>query len=346
VLLPCLDVERLVGPCIESLLGQTWRDLEVIAIDDGSTDATQTVLQAYARRDSRLRVLRNRTNRGLIDALNRGVSAARGEFIARMDADSFAMPERIQRQVGALEHRPEIAVVGTGVDFVDEAGKRTVRPRPVRCVEPGGARFMALFANPLAHTTIMARTEVMAAHPYGAAPYSLHTEDYELFTRMLAAGASFLNLPEPLVTVRERASGTSRRNEQLQVANFIAAARQHLKRTLDLELAPGVHKALVNRIDGTVTARDLELGLACLGRLERTALSTERPGAADDIRRVADLQRVDIVMQAALKGDTALRASTARLGVRHVRRLLSGASRRYLASKVCIGSPRGREIAP
>jgi glycosyltransferase involved in cell wall biosynthesis len=338
VVLPCFDSERFVAQALESMLRQTYRDLEILAIDDGSRDSTLRILQEYAERDARVRVLANPTNRGLIETLNRGVAEARGELIARMDADDVAAPERIERQVEVLVRRPEIGVVGTGIALVDEDGLLLGRRAPVRCVEPAGARFMALFATPLAHPTLLARAAVMKAHPYGVSPDSLHTEDYELFTRMLAAGVAFLNLNEQLVSLRVRRGGVSRHHERQQVANFVACARRYLAQTLDLRPDPGPHRVLVNRIDREVSAGDLEEGLRCLDLIEQRFLARE-PQAAPEIRGIADEQRVDILLQAALKGAVGARLAAGPLALRYRSRLVSPRARRYLAGKL-------RRLAP
>jgi glycosyltransferase involved in cell wall biosynthesis len=333
VALPCFNAERFLPGALDSLLRQTYRDLEVLALDDGSSDATPRILERYAGEDTRVRIRANDRNLGLIPTLNRGVAEARGDFIARMDADDMAAPRRIERQVQALMIRPEVGIVGTGIELIDEAGGRSRRQAPMRCREPGAARFMALFATPLAHPTILARVPVMRAHPYGTSPDSLHTEDYDLFTRMLAAGVEFLNLDEPLVTVRVSEGSVSRRHEALQVANFVACARRHLERTLGFEPDPSAHRVLVNRMDDAVSARDLEAGLRCLDRVEAEFLARE-PGSSQEVTGIADEQRVDILVQATLKGTPRVRLAAGRLAARYGRRLRSRRARRYLGAKL------------
>jgi len=333
VVLPCYEAERFLAEALDSLLGQTYGELEILAIDDGSSDGTLGILEEFAARDERVRVLRNPENQGVIRTLNRGVAEARGEIIARMDADDVAAPARIERQVEVLAGRPEIDLVGTGVEVVDGETGRRLRPRPVRCLEPGGARFAALFATPAMHMTIAARTTAMRAHPYGGTPDSLHTEDYEMFARMLDEGAGICSIDEPLMTVRVDPRGVSLRHEEIQVENFVRCAGRHLERTLGACPEPAVHRVLVNRIDDTVGPSDLREGLCWLDRIEREFLQRE-PDAIADVGRAADLQRVDILVQAALKGSPAVRLAAAPLALRYGRRLLSPPARHYLAGKL------------
>jgi glycosyltransferase involved in cell wall biosynthesis len=332
VVLPCFNAERFLPAAVDSVLAQTHRNLEVLALDDGSRDSTPRILDRYAAADSRVRILSSDANQGLIATLNRGVAAARGEFIARMDADDVSAPHRIERQVEALVARPEVGVAGAGIELMDEDGRRIIMPRVVRCREPGAARFMGILGTPVAHTTLLARGDVMRAHPYGLSPTSLHTEDYELFSRMLAAGVGFTNLDEPLMLVRVDPTGVSLRYERIQVENFVTCARIHLERILQLRPEPAVHRVLVNRLDKGVTAHDLRSGLQLVDVVEAAFVVSERDSATE-IRGIADEQRVDILLQAALKGSPAVRAAAIGLAVRYAHRLCSPRARRYLGLK-------------
>lgn len=333
VVLPCYEAERFLAAALGSLVAQTYRRLEILALDDGSSDRTAEILDEFAARDDRVRVLRNEANEGVISTLNRGVAEARGEIVARMDADDVAAPSRIERQVAVLAGRPEIDLVGTGVTVVEGESGRPLRPWPVRCREPAGARFAALFATPVMHMTIAARAEAMRAHPYGGTPDSLHTEDYEMFARMLDGGAGLCNIDEPLMTVRSDPSSVSARHESIQIENFVRCAARHLERTLGVRPEPAAHRVLVNRIDATVGPRDLRQGLRWLDRIEDEFLRRE-PGGAADVRRAADLQRIDILVQAALKGRPGARVAAVPLALRCCRRLLSPSARRYLTGKL------------
>lgn len=331
VVLPCYNAERFVAQALDSLLAQTHRSLEILAIDDGSTDASASVLERYAAHDKRIRVIRHATNRGLIATLNHGVDKARGAFVARMDADDTAAPQRIERQLTLLRRLPDVGVVGTGVRFTDEGGRPITRQAPLRSLWPAGARFLGLFATPIAHVTLLAHNEVMREYPYGVGSDSLHTEDYELFSRMLAAGIGFANVDERLVAVRVSDASISRRHEQIQIENFVTCARRHLERTLQLKIPPGPHRVLVNRMNADTTAADLGEGLRYLAQIEAEILA--RGCQSEEVRGIADEQAVDILAQAALKGSVGVRLAAARLAVVQRRRVLSPRGRRYLAVK-------------
>src|SRR5262249_45977834 len=121
VCMPVHNAERFVGEAVESILGQTLRDFEFLIIDDGSTDGSTRILRDSAARDPRIR-LTCRSNRGLVATLNELVDQARGEFIARMDADDIALPDRFLRQVDYLRRHPERVEGGAWVPVIDPAG--------------------------------------------------------------------------------------------------------------------------------------------------------------------------------------------------------------------------------
>src|SRR5690606_24519669 len=114
VVLPVFNGASFIEAALGSILNQTYRNLDVIVIDDGSTDATAALVRV-AETDRRLRFV-SRENRGLISTLNEGLGLARGDLIARMDADDIAYPERIQRQVDTFLARPELAITGTAIE--------------------------------------------------------------------------------------------------------------------------------------------------------------------------------------------------------------------------------------
>src|SRR5262245_28004345 len=107
---------------MESILRQTLSSIELLVIDDGSTDGTAAIAEELAAGDSRVRVL-HRAHEGLSPALNAGIAAARGEYVARMDADDVSVPDRLQKQVAFLDAHPACVAVGGWIEVVDEAGR-------------------------------------------------------------------------------------------------------------------------------------------------------------------------------------------------------------------------------
>jgi len=150
VLMAVRDGEPYVREALRSVLTQTFTDFEVLVVDDASTDATVGVVEAFD--DPRVRVLRNDRNLGQVPSLNRGMHEARGEYIARIDADDACLPARLARQVDVLDAEPRVCLVGTWMQAIDERGRRLGRLE----------KTLTDFVDFLYHTLIM---RVYVSHP-------------------------------------------------------------------------------------------------------------------------------------------------------------------------------------
>jgi glycosyltransferase involved in cell wall biosynthesis len=184
-----------VRDAVTSILGQTAGDLELIVIDDGSTDATPEVLASL--RDARLRVER-RPRAGLTSALNRALKLARAPLTARLDADDLALPERLARQRAFLDAHPDVGLLGTGAREVDPAGREVAVVRPP--TDDAAIRRALIRANPFVHSSVMMRRAVLD-RVGGYDPALPVAQDYDLWMRM-ARVTGLANLPEPLVIRR------------------------------------------------------------------------------------------------------------------------------------------------
>jgi glycosyltransferase involved in cell wall biosynthesis len=211
VLLAVHDDARFVRTAVESILRQTLRDLELIVIDDASTDDTPDVLAAIS--DPRLVVERNDEQRGLAASLNRGLDRASGAYVARLDADDVALPERLALQIARIGSPPRVGVVGTAVLDLDEGG------RPGRLHRmPAGAlavRWQALFSSPFFHPAVLVDRELLETHRLRYDPALLESEDYDLWARLLEF-ADGDNLAEALVLKRIHPGQATLRRGDLQ----------------------------------------------------------------------------------------------------------------------------------
>jgi glycosyltransferase involved in cell wall biosynthesis len=192
--MPCYNAERWVGEAIHSILAQSKNLVNLIIIDDGSTDTSPVIIRRFIASGAPITLLQNERNLGIIKSLNRGLGEAQGQYIARMDADDICMPNRFERQVAFIEE--------TGCDICGswfiEFGQGI--PRTVRWPHSEHAvRAAMLFQNALCHPTVIARREVFERFRYRE-EYSL-VEDYDLFGR--ACGEfRMANIPEPLLRYR------------------------------------------------------------------------------------------------------------------------------------------------
>jgi glycosyltransferase involved in cell wall biosynthesis len=193
-----------------SVLGQTLPDLELIAVDDGSTDETADLL--YAFHEPRLRVERQ-PRAGLTRSLNRALSLARAPLVARLDADDISLPERLNRQYAFLAAHPEVGLLGTAAREVDEAGREAGVVRPPE--DDRAIRRALIRRNPFVHSSVMVRRTLV--EQVGGYDVSFAVaQDYDLWLR-LSGITRMANLGEPLV-IRRLVAGrvtASRDSERL-----------------------------------------------------------------------------------------------------------------------------------
>jgi glycosyltransferase involved in cell wall biosynthesis len=213
VLLAAHDEARYIGSAVDSILGQTLRDLELVIVDDASTDGTADLVSAVA--DDRIVLVRNDEQLGLAASLNRGLEQATGRYVARLDGDDVALPRRLEVQVARLRSRPEVVIVGADIADLDESGRAgRVHELPRSAV---AVRWHALFGAPFFHPTVVVDREALDEHGLRYDPSYLESEDYDLWTRLLAFGDGD-NVPEPLVLKRAHAGQASERRRDLQTS--------------------------------------------------------------------------------------------------------------------------------
>ncbi|HEY8469708.1 MAG TPA: glycosyltransferase [Longimicrobiales bacterium] len=233
VLLPCRNAAAHLPEAIASLEAQTYADFEVVAVDDGSTDATATLLDAWAARDGRVRVLHT-PPRGLVPALASALAAAAGELIARMDADDIAEPDRLARQVALLDARPDVVACGTRVRYFPRGAVRDGARRYEQWLnaltEPEELARDIFVECPIAHPTLVVRRAALEA--VGGYRDPGWPEDYDLVLRLWAAGGRLANVPAVLLRWRERPDRTSRTDPRYSADAFRRCKVHHLRRTL------------------------------------------------------------------------------------------------------------------
>jgi glycosyltransferase involved in cell wall biosynthesis len=213
ILLPVFNGEPFLAAALASLLGQTHPDFEIIAIDDGSTDASLETLRAAQQHDHRIRIV-TRENRGLVATLNEGLQLARGRFVARMDADDIAYPERLAAQLAAFAANPGAAMCGTGFDTL--FGGR-MNPGGLDAIyQEGDIAVLARFYTIFIHSTVMYDRAVLTPEELRYDPRYPHAEDFDLFRR-IAFAHPVIAEPRSLVGYRlHEGSVTARRKQEMR----------------------------------------------------------------------------------------------------------------------------------
>jgi glycosyltransferase involved in cell wall biosynthesis len=239
VLVPVYNVERFVAESLESIARQTWPEIEVIVVDDASSDGTWEIVRAFAARDPRFVALRNERNLRIAGTLNRALSVAHGAFIARCDGDDVMMPDRLERQHAFLAAHPEVALVGCSFVTIDEAG-RELRVHGY----PSGAGLLKRllpFTSPVSHIWLARRSLYDEVGGYRLAS----VEDYDFLLRADLAGHGIDNVPGYAgMKVRMRADNTVSRYGLTQRVLFNYARRLH-RRAGDLAYSEADERSLV-----------------------------------------------------------------------------------------------------
>lgn len=199
---------------IDCILAQSFPDWELILCDDGSTDGTLQVAKGYAEDHSgKIIVLRNETNVGLNQTLNRCLEFAKGEYIARMDGDDLCAPNRFEIELEVLKAEPDIAIVSTDMEFFDESG---VWGAISHSDYPQAQDFA--HGSPFCHAPCMVRREAYeAVGGYSVSKRLLRVEDYHLWLKMYIAGFRGKNIHQPLYQMRDDRNAYGRRKFRYRV---------------------------------------------------------------------------------------------------------------------------------
>lgn len=221
--MPVYNSAGYLRAAMDSLLCQTYRDFEVLAIDDGSQDESMSILSSY--QDSRIRVYQNAKNSGIPATLNRGLDLARGRYVARMDADDVSRPERFFMQVAYLDAHPEVGLLGTRVRYLG-AWKNA---EDERLLDPKACSAFLLFGTPVAHPSVMIRKSVLEKHGLSYDDSFSSAQDYELWSRM-AEVCRLANLPRVLLDYRMHGTNISTRTKAATCGRVQQVAIRQLAR--------------------------------------------------------------------------------------------------------------------
>lgn len=260
VLMSVYNVEAYVREALMSIQSQTFTDIEIVVVDDGSTDSTLRVVERIASTDLRMKVVRAPHNLGLPLALNLGLQYCRAPFIARMDGDDIALPTRLEEQLLFLEENPSIDLVGCASMAIDERGRAIpglgISLKPLS--EEQVAKTM-LLAAPCLHIWL-ARSEVYKTlSGYREIQF---VEDYDFLLRALSSGFRIGNLPKALMMIRTRSGNISSRLEQRKAHHYVVGLyRERQKHGQDSFSRKSYERAI--RI-GTLEDGTFRLAMRCV----------------------------------------------------------------------------------
>lgn len=233
--MPAYNAEKYIGEAIESILNQTFTDFEFIIIDDCSTDRTWNIIQSYAAKDKRIIPVRNTENLKISRTLNKGLAIAKGEYIARMDADDWSYPDRLFRQVEHMEKNTDIVISGSSIDVCNES-LLSCHPRKYY-LDDTEIRKHIFYFSPFCHAATIYRTK-SAKDASGYNEDLFDAEDYDFYFRLAKLG-KLSNIPSTLYKMRVNSEGVSltkgRRQEALTLYIRIKAVMEYGYRMNSLE---------------------------------------------------------------------------------------------------------------
>lgn len=279
VVMPAYNAAAHLDEAVSSILGQTFRDFEFIIINDGSVDATASILNRYAEIDSRIQVC-HQENQGMISALNRGCRMARGQYIARMDADDVSFPHRFERQLEYIERHPQTGILGTWICRLGNTGSVVGTWCP--STNPKVLKWTHFFGVGVWHPTVLMRREVIEKVNFYR-PDAVLADDWDLWLR---AGAitEFGNVPEVLLKYRIWHGSTSQRHHNLLretqlklLASFIG---DYLKVDPPIEAVAGLQRSRLE------DPRQIRLSAALLQRLYQNFLN-ENALTSEELREIS-----------------------------------------------------------
>lgn len=212
IVIPVYNSARYLRECMDSIMGQTFKDFEVIMIDDGSTDDSVKIIASY--QDPRIKLIRN--NHDYIQSLNMGMTAAQGKYIARMDSDDVMLPERLQLQYEYMEKNPEVDVLGGGMKCFGKSNNEHI-PKEIITI------WDMLDGCCVIHPTVMMRSQVIKDLGFKYEEEYIYAEDYRLWVKMMQAGLCFRNLQKILIYYRLSDTQITCQKSDIQITttNFI-----------------------------------------------------------------------------------------------------------------------------
>jgi len=222
VCMAAYNAGRFLNATLASLGEQTLTNYELIVVDDGSTDNTWEIICDHSLKDQRIKASRNETNRGLVVTRNRCLNQCSAPLIAIADADDIFYPQRLSEQARFMEQHPEIGVLGTAVDYIDQNGCRQATGEDVYLTD-SDIRFFLMLGPCIVNTTTMYRREALLGSGGYREGFDVGAEDYELWAR-LSSLTQFANLPTPLVAVRRHFGSITGRSDAYLAKLFLVAS--------------------------------------------------------------------------------------------------------------------------
>ena len=230
VILPFYNAEKTIGKAIQSIIGQTFSDFELLLVDNNSTDSSLKIAEKLATRHQQIRII-HEEKQGVAYAMNTGIAKASGQYIARMDADDVAHPERLKQQIGFMRKNPEIGLVGSKVKYVSEMKRTNGFIRFVDWTNSFTSTKEIILNQfieiPIVNPTLLFRKEL--ADQFGGCTHGDFPEDYDMLLHYLQAGVKMAKVSEPLLEWHDHPGRLTRTDQRYSTEAFFRIKAKYFK---------------------------------------------------------------------------------------------------------------------
>lgn len=308
-LIPCYNAEEYLTKALNCVVNQTYKNLEILTIDDGSSDKTLAILKQFAEKDNRVKVIQNETNLGLIRTLNKGIDLATGEYIARFDADDLIDTNRIELQINLLNQNPNIDLLTSKAIYITPQDYYHSKVDHFYCTLPLAIKFVALFECPLLHAGLIVKTNVLKQYKYSFTNEAKHIEDYDLFSRLLIDNLNITvdSSKTLLYQYRRNIHSVSNHNRNIQSENTMHLSKKNLYTILQTEIESLLHEIIFLKITKSYSVKQINKAIEVLKNTKKKYIQQEAKTITQtektEINNWVSLRIFKIILTSFIKGN-------------------------------------------
>ena len=299
IVLPCYNAEKYLRYSLDSILSQDYKNLEILCINDGSSDSTLELLNIYKCSDERIVIINNEENIGLIRTLNKALKLVKGEYFARMDADDYSTPDRISKQMKLIESMPEIDLVSTAYNYFKIDGQMLDYVLPI-AKAPNALKFLSLFCTPLTHASILCKSSLINNGLFIYDNNYPYAEDFELFSRLAWSGIKMCAMEESLYWVRLHSDSVSVKYNDIQVQTNLNIVEKNLRNHIQLQvtLDDTLRGLLVCRVNSVINFEQITTAFSVFDRCVDMVNRKLKAKEIGEIQHYLDFHKLNILIQA------------------------------------------------
>lgn len=298
IVLPCYNAEKYLRYSLDSILSQDYKNLEILCINDGSSDSTLEILNFYKCSDERIVIINNEENIGLIRSLNKALKLVKGEYFARMDADDYSTPDRISKQMKLIESMPEIDLVSTAYYYFRVDGQKLNYVPPI-ATTPNALKFLSLFCTPLTHASVLAKSSLIHKGLYVYDSNYPYAEDFELFSRLAWSNVKMCAMEDSLYWVRLHSDSVSVKYNDIQFQTNLNIVDRNIRSHVDLEITldATLKGLLACRVNSVINFEQITTAFFVFDRCVDAVKGDLTAQEIDEIRRYLLSHKLNILTQ-------------------------------------------------